>query len=82
MDKERMSIQGLKTRLSDAVAAAESRATILITRRNEPVARWGPAQPPDVHRGGRAGTGRLVLAIAKGTGGRAPAALLEDRSSR
>jgi len=55
-----MSIQDLKARLSGAVAAAESGATILITRHSEPVARLGPAQPPGVHRGGRVGTGRLI----------------------
>jgi prevent-host-death family protein len=82
MDMEQMSIQDLKARLSGAVAAAESGATILITRHSEPVARLGPAQPPGVHRGGRVGTGRLVPAMARGTGGRSLAALLEDRGSR
>ena len=77
-----MSIQDLKARLSGAVAAAESGTMILITRHGEPVARLGPAQPPGVHRGVRAGTGRLIPAIAKGTGGRSLAALLEDRGSR
>jgi prevent-host-death family protein len=79
---QKISIADLKARLSGAVAAAESGETILITRHNEPVARLGPAQPAGVHRGGRAGTGRLTPAIAKGTGGRSLAALLEDRGSR
>ena len=82
MDMKQMSIQDLKARLSGAVAAAESGATILITRHNEPVARLGPAQPPGVHRGRRAGTGRLIPAMAKGTGRRSLAVLLEDRGSR
>ena len=82
MDMEQMSIQDLKARLSGAVAAAESGATILITRHGEPAARLGPAQPPGVHRGGRVGTGRLIAAMARGTGGRALAVLLEDRGSR
>jgi len=82
MDIEQMSIQDLKARLSGAVAAAESGATILITRHREPVARLGPAQPPGVHRGGRVGTGRLIPAMAKGTGGRSLAVLLDDRGSR
>ena len=82
MDMEQMSIQDLKARLSGAVAAAESGATILITRHREPVARLGPAQPPGVHRGARVGTGRLVPAMAKGTGGHSLALLLEDRGSR
>jgi prevent-host-death family protein len=82
MDMEQMSIQDLKARLSGAVAAAESGATILITRHNEPVARLGPVQPPGEHRGVRAGTGPLLPAMAKGTGGRSLAVLLEDRGSR
>ena len=79
---EQISIQDLKARLSGAVAAAESGATILITRHNEPVARLGPAAPPGVHRGLRAGTGPLIPAMARGTGGRALSVLLEDRGSR
>ena len=77
-----MSIQDLKARLSGAVSAAESGTTILITRHSEPVARLGPARPPDIHRGARVGTGRLDSAMAKGTGGRSLAVLLEDRGSR
>lgn len=79
---EQMSIQDLKARLSGAVAAAESGATILITRHREPVARLGPAQAPGVHRGGRVGTGRLTAAMVQGTGGRSLAVLVEDRGRR
>ncbi len=79
---EQMSIQDLKARLSGAVAAAEAGAAILITRHGDPVARLGPAHPPGLHRGARVGTGRLIPAITRGTGGRSLAALLEDRGNR
>jgi len=77
-----MSIQDLKAQLSAAVAAAQSGATILVTRHGEPVARLGPARPTDVHWGRRVGAGRLAPALARGTGGRGLAALLEDRGDR
>ena len=82
MAMNQMSIQDLKAGLSGAISAAESGATILITRHSEPVARLGPARPPDVHRGSRVAAGRLDPAVKKGTGGRSLTVLLEDRGSR
>ncbi len=79
---KRISIQDLKARLSGAVADAESGATIVITRHNQPVAQLSPARPPHVHRGARAGTGRLKPALTRGTRGRSLAVLLEDRGNR
>lgn len=79
---KRISIQDLKAQLSAAVAEAQSGRTIVITRHNEPVARLGPARPPHVHRGTRAGTGRLRPALKRGTKGRYLAVLMEDRGNR
>ena len=79
---KRISIQDLKAQLSAAVAEAESGSTIVVTRHNEPVAQLGPATPPHVHRGARAGTGRLEPALKRGTKGRYLTVLLEDRGNR
>jgi prevent-host-death family protein len=77
-----VSIQDLKAKLSAVVAEAESGDTIIITRHNTPVAQLGPAQPVYVHRGARAGTGRIMPAVEGGTGGRYLEVLLEDRGNR
>lgn len=79
---KKVSIQDLKARLSAVVAEAESGHTIVITRHNEPVALVGPARVEGVHRGSRAGTGRLRPALKRGTKGRYLAILLEDRGNR
>jgi prevent-host-death family protein len=80
---ERVSIQGLKARLSAVVAEAEAGGTIVITRHNEPVAIVGPAAGGrDVHRGARVGTGRIRPALERGTRGKYLAALHADRSGR
>ena len=79
---KRVSIQDLKARLSAAVAAAHAGQTIVITRHNEPVAQLGPARAECVHRGGRAGAGRIQPALKRGTKGRYLSVLLEDRGSR
>jgi prevent-host-death family protein len=79
---KRVSIQDLKAALSTVVAEAEAGGTIVITRHNEPVARLGPVQADHVHRGSRAGTGRIQPAIKRGTRGRYLAVLAEDRGSR
>jgi prevent-host-death family protein len=79
---KRISIQDLKAQLSGAVAEAESGATMLITRHNEPVAQLGPARLPHVHRGRRAGSGRIRPALTRGTRGRYLAVLQEDRGGR
>jgi prevent-host-death family protein len=79
---KRLSIQALKAHLSGAVSEAESGSTILITRHNEPVAQLSPARSPHVHRGSQVGRGRLEPAVARGTGGRYLAVLMEDRGSR
>jgi prevent-host-death family protein len=79
---KKVSIQDLKAGLSAAVAEAEAGATIVITRHNEPVAQLGPARPDRVHRGARAGRGRIQPALKRGTKGRYLAVLLEDRGSR
>jgi prevent-host-death family protein len=82
MAMKRISIQALKAQLSAAVAEAQAGRSILITRHNEPVARLGPAQPHHVHRGSKAGTGRLRPALKRGTKGRYLAVLMEDRGDR
>jgi prevent-host-death family protein len=79
---KKVSIQDLKAGLSAAVAEAQAGATIMITRHNEPVAQLGPARPDRVHRGARAGLGRIQPALKRGTKGRYLAVLLEDRGSR
>jgi prevent-host-death family protein len=79
---KRMSIQDLKARLSAAVAEVQSGRTILITRHNQPVAQLSPTRPEHVHRGRRAGTGRLEPALRRGTKGRYLDVLAEDRDNR
>lgn len=79
---KQISIQDLKAQLSATVAEAESGATIIVTRHNEPVAQLGPAQPRNVHRGKGAAGGRLKPAVKRGTKGRYMEVLLEDRGSR
>jgi antitoxin (DNA-binding transcriptional repressor) of toxin-antitoxin stability system len=82
MGIDKMSIQDLKARLSAAVAEAESGSTILITRHKEPVAQLGPARQTHIHRGPRAGVGRLRPAVKRATKGRYLSVLLDDRGSR
>jgi antitoxin (DNA-binding transcriptional repressor) of toxin-antitoxin stability system len=77
-----MSIQDLKSRLSAAVAEAESGSRILITRHSQGVAQLGPPVQAHVRRGPRVGTGRLAPAVRRGTKGRYLAVLLEDRGGR
>jgi prevent-host-death family protein len=79
---KKVSVQALKAQLSAVVAEAESGDTLIVTRHNEPVAQIGPVRLPHVRRGGRAGAGRLVPAVARGTKGRYLAVLLEDRGGR
>ena len=79
---KRISIQDLKSRLSAAVAEAESGHTILITRHNAPVAQLSPARSASVTRGTSVGAGRLEPAIARGTKGRYLKVLVEDRGNR
>lgn len=77
-----ISVQELKARLSGAIAEAEAGQTLVITRHRAPVAQLGPATVAAVRRGSRVGRGRLAPALKTGTGGRALAALLEDRGDR
>lgn len=79
---KRISIQDLKAGLSGAIAEAESGATILITRHNDPVAQLSPAQPVHLHRGSRVGMSSIEPAVRRGTGGRYLAVLLDDRDGR
>lgn len=81
-DMKRVSIQDLKAQLSAAIVEAESGATILVTRHNQPVAQLGPARARDVHHGRRAGTGRIKPALRRGTKGRYLAVLMDDRGDR
>jgi prevent-host-death family protein len=82
MDMKQISIQDLKARLSAVVAEAQSGATIVVTRHNEPVAQLGPAQPRNIHRGKPPSAGRLKPALKRATKGRYLAVLLEDRGTR
>lgn len=79
---KQISIQDLKGRLSAAVAEAESGATIIVTRHNEPVAQLGPTRPLHLHGGTSSGPPRLKPAIKRGTKGRYLAVLVEDRGTR
>lgn len=79
---KQISIQALKATLSAAVEEAESGATIVITRHNQPVAQLSPARLSYVHRGTEVGSGRLRPALKRGTRGRYLAVLLEDRGDR
>lgn len=79
---KRVSIQALKAGLSAVIAEVEAGETILITRHNAPVARLNPARVDEVHRGARAGAGRLRPALKRSTRGRYLAVLLEDRGAR
>ena len=77
-----VSIQDLKARLSAMVAAAESGATIIITRHSAPVAQLSPARTESVHRGKNVGSSRLKAALKRGRKGRYLEVLLEDRGNR
>jgi prevent-host-death family protein len=79
---KRVSIQGLKAKLSAMVAEAESGDTIIITRHNAPVAQFRPARTESVHRGKNVGSGRIRAAVKRGTKGRYLDVLLEDRGNR
>jgi prevent-host-death family protein len=80
---KQVSIQDLKAGLSAAISEAESGATILITRHNEPVAQLGPARPARVHRGAQVGLGRVQPALKRRTKpSRYMSVLLDDRGSR
>jgi prevent-host-death family protein len=79
---KQVSVQDLKSRLSAAIAEAESGETIVITRHSQPVAHLTPARLPSVHRGSLVGTGRLKPAGARVTRGRYLTVLLEDRGDR
>ncbi len=82
MVMKRVSIKDLKATLSSVVAEAESGRTIIITRHNTAVAQVGPATVSHVHRGRRAGSGRIAAAVKRRTKGRYLAVLLEDRGDR
>ena len=79
---KRISIQDLKAGLSAAVAEAQSGATIVITRHNEPVAQLSPAGVSQVHQHAARSDRPLTPAIRRGTKGRYLAVLLEDRGER
>jgi prevent-host-death family protein len=82
MVMKQISIQDLKAGLSGAVAAAEAGETLVITRHHQPVARLGPADPHEVHRGKSVGAGRLRPAVRRSTAGRYLIVLSEDRGNR
>jgi prevent-host-death family protein len=79
---KKVSIKDLKANLSSVVAEAESGRTVVITRHNTAVAQVGPATASHIHRGHRAGSGRIPPAIKRRTKGRYLAVLLEDRGDR
>lgn len=79
---KRMSIQGLKSALSAAIAEAESGETILITRHAAAVAQLGPARPASIHRSSRTGLKPLRPALKRPTRGRYLTVLLEDRGEQ
>jgi prevent-host-death family protein len=76
---KRVSMQELKSNLSELVDAAAGGEQIWITRHRRLVARLAPAEPPQVHRGARFGKASLRSALKRGTGGRSLAILEEDR---
>jgi len=79
---KQISIQDLKAGLSAAIAEAQSGATIVVTRHNEPVAQLGPPQFRHTHRGQVPIAARLKPAVKRGTKGRYLAVLLDDRGTR
>lgn len=79
---KQISIQALKSQLSAAIAQAQSGATIIVTRHNEPVAQLGPARTAHLHRGTTVNESRLKPAIKRGTKGRYLAVLADDRGGR
>lgn len=78
----KVSIKDLKATLSTVVAEAEAGRTVVITRHNQPVAELGPARASHVHRGDRAGSGKIQAAVKRRTKGRYLTLLLEDRGQR
>jgi antitoxin (DNA-binding transcriptional repressor) of toxin-antitoxin stability system len=79
---KQISIQGLKSQLSAAIADAESGSTILITRHNRNVAQLSPVDIQCLHVGKQFGRGKLKAALKTGTRGRYLEVLLEDRRGR
>ena len=63
---KQISIQDLKSGLSNAISEAESGNSIVITRHNEPVAMLVPALSQHEHRGQDFGKGGLKPAIKRG----------------
>lgn len=76
----RISIQGLKAKLSAAIAEAESGQTILITRHNQAVAQLAPAAVMNTHGDSDAASGPLRPLLRRATKGRYLEVLLEDRT--
>ena len=76
-----ISIQDLKSNLSNAISEAESGKTIVITRHNEPVAKLVPARAEHVHRGKHFGKGGLKPALKRGKKIPYLEILLEDRGN-
>ena len=79
---KQISIQDLKARLSAAVSEAEAGNTIVITRRNEPVAKLMPAHPQYVHRGKNVAKGGIRPALKRGVKIPYLEVLLQDRGDR
>jgi antitoxin (DNA-binding transcriptional repressor) of toxin-antitoxin stability system len=79
---KRISIQALKSQLSSAIAEAQSGATIIVTRHNQPVAQLGPARTAHLHRGTGPNETRLKPAIKHASKGRYLTVLAEDRAGR
>ena len=77
---KRISIQGLKARLSAVIAEAESGETILITRHNQAVAQLIPATVGNTQGGAGAPGAPLRPLLRRATRGRYLEVLLEDRS--
>lgn len=74
-----ISIQDLKSKLSAAIAAAESGHIIVITRHNRPVARLAPADVPHVHVGKNLRSSHLKPLLKQASRGRYLSVLLDDR---
>ena len=75
-----ISIQDLKQRLSEVIAAAEAGERFVITRHRKPVAELGSTEFGRLHVGAQFGAGRLSTVLEGPTDGRYLEVLRDDRA--
>jgi prevent-host-death family protein len=74
-----ISIKDLKRNLSAVLQDAAAGTPVVITFHNKPLARLGPVEPAEVHRGSSFGKARLRPLLRAKTRGRYLSLLIEDR---